>query len=103
MGSVEWTHEGLSSLARLDAWRVSQSWEPLSIELMSAIDGYFARWDPGEPPTFIPGRPVELDDRLADLRMATVTVRSKAFRVYFRYLKASGGFEVLRILHPHAK
>ena len=103
MGFVNWTQEGLTSLARLDAWRVSQNWEPVAVELLSAIESYLARWDPSQPPGFVPGRPVELDDKPTDLRMTTVTVRSKPFRVYFRYLVPGRTFEVLRVLHPRAK
>lgn len=62
MGFVSWTQEGLTSLARLDAWRLSQAWEPIALELVAAIESYFDRWDPSEPPGFVPGRPVELDD-----------------------------------------
>ena len=102
MESVKWTQEGLASLARMDAWRLSEKWEPIALELVVAIEAYFHRWDPTQPPSFVPGRPVEIDDGLTDLRTATVTVRSKPFRVYFRYLMAQGVFEVLRVLHPRA-
>lgn len=103
MGFVNWTQEGLTSLAKLDAWRVSQGWDPIALDLLTAIEGYFDRWDPSQPPGFVPGRPVEVDGTPTDLRMATVTVRSKPFRVYFRYLAPSQSFEVLRMLHPRAK
>lgn len=103
MGFVNWTQEGLTSLSQLDAWRISQTWEPIALELLVAVESYFTRWDPSQPPGFVPGRPLELADAPTDLRMATLTVRSKPFRVYFRYLATSRSFEVLRILHPRAK
>ena len=103
MASVEWTQEGLASLARMDAWRVSQNWEPIAMELLMAVESYFHRWDPSQPPGFMPGRSVELEEGPTDLRMATVTVRSKSFRVYFRYVSELSAFEVLRVLHPRAR
>lgn len=103
MASVKWSQEGLTSLGRIDAWRGSQGWQPITLELFSAVENYFHRWDPSQPPRFVPGRPVELDDSVTDLRMVTVTVRSKPFRVYFRYQEAQAVFEVLRVLHPRAR
>lgn len=102
MASVSWTEEGLLSLARLDAWRVSQGWQPISLELLTAVDRYFQRWAPNQLLGFVPGRRVELDAEATDLRMVTVTVRSKPFRIYFRYQEAQEVFEVLRVLHPRA-
>jgi hypothetical protein len=87
----------------MDAWRLSEGWEPIGLELVTATERYFDRWDPSQPPSFMPGRPVELEDTPTDLRMATVTVRSKSFRVFFRYVATPGVFEVLRIIHPRAK
>lgn len=103
MASVEWTEEGLASLARLDAWRISQGWQPITLELMAAVETYFRPWDSNRPPRLVPGRPVHLDEGLTDLRMATVVVRSKPFRVYFRYVPMQRRFEVLRVLHPRAR
>lgn len=103
MASVRWTQESLTGLAKMDAWRLNENWEPIALELVGAIEAYFDRWDPNQQPRFMPGRPIELDEGLTDLRMATVTVRSKPFRVYFRYMMDSGVFEVLRVLHPRAK
>lgn len=93
----------VNSLARLDAWRVSQNWEPIALELAVAVEDYFHRWDPSRPPRFMPGRPVHLDEGATDLRRVTVPVRSKPFRVYFRYLPVQRVFEVLRVLHPRAR
>lgn len=103
MVSVNWTNDGLTSLARLDAWRVSQGWAPIALELVAAVENYFHRWDPSRQPRFVPGRPVHLDEGPTDLRMVTVPVRSKPFKVYFRYLPAYRVFEVLRVLHPRAR
>lgn len=103
MASVSWTQEGLASLARLDAWRVSQGWAPIALELFEAIEGYFRRWNPSQPPRFVPGRPIHVEGKPTELRMVTVPVRSKLFRVYFRYFPAEDTFEVLRVLHPRAR
>ena len=103
MASVKWTQEGLTSLAQIDAWRVSRGWPPIGLELLVAVEAYFHRWDPSQPPGFVPGRSIELDEEPTDLRMATITVRSKPFRVYFRYQADPPFFEVLRVLHPRAR
>lgn len=103
MASVNWTQEGLTNLARIDAWRVSQGWQPVALEFIAAVENYFHRWDPSQPPRFVPGRPVELAEGITDLRMVTVTVRSKPFRIYFRYKEAQSVFEILRVLHPRAR
>lgn len=66
MASVKWTEEGLTSLAQIDAWRYTQGWRPIVLELMTAIEIYFHRWDPSQPPRFVPGRPVELDDGVTE-------------------------------------
>lgn len=103
MASVEWSTEGLDSLDRLDAWRLSQGWEAIALEILAAVEREFARWDPYCPPGFVPGRPVHLEEGPTDLRVAAILVRSKPFRVYFRCLPTSQVFEVLRVLHPRAK
>lgn len=103
MALVEWKPEGLDSLVRHDTWRLSQGWVPIATELILAVEAYFSRHHPEEPPRFLPGRPVTRQGQPTDLRMVTVEVRSKRFRVFFRYLSARKVFEIVQVLHPHAQ
>lgn len=103
MASVEWTTGGLRSLADHDAWRVSQGWEPISLELFDAVETYFQRQSPGQAPRFLPGRRVHVQGADSGLRMVTVRVRSKLFRVHFAYLPDRQVFQIRRILHPRAR
>ncbi|HWI51846.1 MAG TPA: hypothetical protein VNT01_06880 [Symbiobacteriaceae bacterium] len=103
MASVEWKPEGLDSLVRYDAWRFSQGWEPIATELMDAVEAYFRPHDPKRPPRFLPGRPATRQGQPTDLRMVTVEIRSKPFRVFFRYRPGRQDFEILQLLHPHTQ
>ncbi|MCL5045413.1 MAG: hypothetical protein M1598_01140 [Actinobacteria bacterium] len=103
MAFIEWTEGGLESLARHDAWRVSQGWDPLALDLFSAVEAYFRRYDPDQLPHYLPGRPVLLEGEAVGLRMVTVRVRSKDFKVFFRYHPTIRRFEVLRVAHPREK
>jgi len=103
MASVEWKPEGLDSLIRYDTWRFSQGWEPVATELMDAVEAYFCPHDPSQPARFLPGRPATRRGQPTDLRVVTVELRSKPFRVFFRYRPARQDFEIIQVLHPQAQ
>lgn len=103
MAPVRWNPQGLQSLVQHDAWRFSHGWEPIASELMESVTSYFHPQVPDEPPRFMPGRVVILPGEPTDLRMITVRVRSKPFRVYFRYREELQAFEIVLIQHPRAK
>lgn len=101
MGSVNWTEQALDSLARIDAWRVSQGWDPIAAEIYDAVTAYFRRHDPEKSPRFLPGKPARRLGEPVDMRSVLVTVRSKQFQVFFRH--AERAFHIRRILYPRAR
>ncbi len=101
MAFVDWTDEALESLARHDVWRLSLGWECIAEEIYAAVQAYFSRHNPERPPHFIPGKPVRRFGHPVDMRVALVVVRSKPFRVFFRYRQQV--FEIRRIYHPRAR
>lgn len=103
MAVVRWQPEALDSLIEHDIWRMGQGWEPVIEELMRAIEAYFEPQAPERPSGFMPGRPATLAGEQIGLRMVPVTVRSKAFRVYFRYRPEMQCFEIVQVLHPRAR
>lgn len=103
MATVRWNSEGLDSIIQHDAWRNRHGWEPMSTELIEAVEAYFGPIAPEQPPWFMPGRRVTVAGEQSDLRMATIQARSKPFRVYFRYRKEIQAFEILQVLHPRAR
>lgn len=103
MAIVRWNSEGLDSIIRHDSWRLSHGWEPMAAELMEAVEAYFKPFAPKQPPRFMPGRRVKVVGVHTELRITTVQVRSKPFRVYFRYRQELRAFEVLQVLHPRAQ
>lgn len=101
MASVKWRVMALDQLVRYDIWRVRHGWEPIASEIMEAVRLYFDRQDPEAVPHHVPGRRVRLRGEPRDLRMVTIRVRGKLFRVYFRYKPAV--FEIRRVYHPSAE
>lgn len=55
-----WQPEALDCLIEHDIWRMGQGWEPVSSELIRAIEAYFEPLAPERPPWFLPGRPTTL-------------------------------------------
>lgn len=101
MASANFTKRALQLLAAHDAWRVQHDWEPIAIEIYDAVQAYFRPHNPKVEPHFLPGKPVRFRGEPVDLRMVTVTVRSKPFLVYYRYYQ--GAFQIRRIHHPRTK
>lgn len=101
MGSARFSEGAIKQLAGHDSWRVKNEWEPIALEIYDAVLTYFQPHNPDETPHYLPGRPAKLRGEPVDLRMVTVTVRSKPFLVFFRY--RDGIFQVRRIHHPRAK
>lgn len=90
----------LDQLVRYDIWRVRNGWEPIASEIMEAVRLYFETQNPEAVPHFVPGRRVRLRGEPRNLRMVTIRVRGKLFRVYFCYRRAV--FEIRRVYHPSA-
>lgn len=103
MAIVRWNPEALDSLIGHDMWRLSRGWEPLASELIAAVEAYFEPHAPEQAPRFVPGRPATMAGKETGLRMVMVEVRSKSFRVYFRYRKEIQAVEMVQVLHPRAR
>lgn len=103
MAVVRWNPEALDSLIQHDMWRLSSGWEPVAAGLMDAVDAYFEPQRSEQLPRFMPGRPVTLVGERTGLRVVKVAVRSKPFRVYFRYRQELQALEIVQILHPRAR
>ena len=64
---------------------VLTGWEPSAKEIYDAVETYFNGHDPEQPPHFIPGKPTRRLGHPVDMRVVLIVVRSKPFRVFFRY------------------
>ncbi len=74
MAFVDWTDKALDGLARHDVWQMSQGWEPIAEEIYDAVEAYFRRHDPEEPPHFVPGKPARRLGQAVDMRVVHIVV-----------------------------